>query len=55
MLHTIDIYNIYSVLDTLTIKENKIQYVQYTQASFGPGFAQQNYALKLGITAFLET
>jgi hypothetical protein len=39
--YTIDNYNIYSVLDTFTIKENKIQYVQYTQASFSPGFAQQ--------------
>jgi hypothetical protein len=30
MLHIIDIYNIYSALDTFTIRENKIQYVQYT-------------------------
>jgi hypothetical protein len=41
VLHTFDIYNIYLVLDTFTIKGNKIQYLQYIQASFSPGFAQQ--------------
>jgi hypothetical protein len=33
VLHTFEIYNIYPVLDTFTIKDNKIQYVQYIQGS----------------------
>jgi hypothetical protein len=34
--------NTYTVLYTFTIHFNKIQYVQYIQASFSPGFAQQS-------------
>jgi hypothetical protein len=40
VLYTFDIYNIYLVLDTFTIKTIKYN-VQYIQASFSPGFAKQ--------------
>jgi hypothetical protein len=34
-------FTIFTVLDTFTIKDNKIQYVQYVQASFSSGSVQQ--------------
>jgi hypothetical protein len=41
------------VLYTLTGNQNKINYVQYIQASFSPGFAQQIIPCLLGTTAVL--
>jgi hypothetical protein len=41
------------VLYTFTIDYNKIQYVQYIQASFSPGFAQQIMPYLLGTTAVM--
>jgi hypothetical protein len=60
LCYTIYIYNIltlktYIVLYTFTIDFNKIQYVQYIQASFSPGFAQQIMPYLLGTTAVLDT
>jgi hypothetical protein len=43
--------NICIVLYTFTIDYNKIQYVQYMQASFSPGFVQQIMPYLLGTTA----
>jgi hypothetical protein len=47
--------NVYVALYTFTVEYNKIQYLQYIQASFSPGFAQQIMPYLLGITAFLDT
>jgi hypothetical protein len=43
------------VLYTFTTDYNKIQYVQYIQASVSPGFAQQIMPYLLGTTALLDT